>query len=103
MTVCTTEDGFLLDPTSWDPSVAERLADSVPVALTETHWRIIHFIRCYFERFQHLPNNRMFVKAVERELGPELGNSRTLNALFAGSPVRNACLIAGLPKPPGCL
>ena len=99
----TTNDGFLLDHESWTPAVAEELAASIATNLTEAHWEIIHYIRGYFERFRHLPNNRMFVKAVQKELGDEKGNSRYLNGLFPGSPVKWACLIAGLPKPPGCL
>jgi tRNA 2-thiouridine synthesizing protein E len=45
----------------------------------------------------------MFVKAVEKALGPDKGNSRYLNGLFAGSPVKYTCMVAGLPKPPGCI
>ena len=99
----THDDGFLIDGRLWNEQVAEQLAGQIPLTLTDAHWEIIRFIREYHHRFQHLPNNRLFVKAVERALGPEKGNSRYLNALFNGSPVRYACLIAGLPKPPGCL
>ena len=99
----TTEDGFLLDSAVWDEEVAAWLASRIPLTLTESHWEIIHFLRDYHARFQHLPNNRLFVKAVSRALGPERGNSLYLNALFKGSPVKFACLVAGLPKPPGCL
>ena len=99
----TTEDGFLVDPCAWDESVAIWLASRIPLTLTERHWEIVRFLRDYHERFQHLPNNRMFVKAVGRALGAERGNSLYMNALFAGSPVKHACLVAGLPKPPGCI
>jgi len=99
----TTEDGFLVDSSSWNEAVAEWLASSIPLTLTEKHWEIIRFLREYHARFQHLPNNRLFVKAVSRALGAERGNSLYLNALFLGSPVKHACLVAGLPKPPGCL
>ena len=99
----THDDGFLIDGRLWNEQVAEQLAGKIPLTLTDAHWEIIRFIREYHHRFQHLPNNRLFVKAVERALGPEKGNSRYLNVLFNGSPVRYACMIAGLPKPPGCL
>jgi tRNA 2-thiouridine synthesizing protein E len=45
----------------------------------------------------------MFVKAVQKEFGEEKGNSRYLHRLFPESPLKYACLIAGLPKPPGCI
>lgn len=99
----TTEDGFLLDSAAWSPAVAELLAATIPLALTEAHWEIIRYLQAYHVRYRHLPNNRMFVKAVQKEWGDEKGNSRYLNGLFPGSPVKWACLIAGLPKPPGCL
>ena len=102
-TLETTADGFLADARQWDEQVAARLAARIPIELTEAHWEIVRFIRSYYLRFQHLPNNRMFVKAVQNALGEEKGNSRYLHRLFPGSPVKYACLIAGLPKPPGCI
>ena len=99
----TTDEGFLLESDQWDETVAGQLAERIPLTLTEAHWEIISFIREYHARFRHLPNNRMFVKAVAKALGPEKGNSRYLNALFAGSPVKYTCMVAGLPKPPGCI
>jgi tRNA 2-thiouridine synthesizing protein E len=44
----------------------------------------------------------MFAKAVQKQFGEDKGNSRYLHLLFPNGPVRYACLIAGLPKPPGC-
>lgn len=99
----TTDSGFLVDAQAWDEKVAEALAAGVPLELTESHWEIIRFIREYYLRYRHLPNNRMFVKLVRKEFGEEKGNSRYLHRLFPDSPVKYACLIAGLPKPPGCI
>lgn len=100
--IATTKDGFLVNPSDWNETVAVALAGSVPILLTDAHWEIIRYIRDYYQKFRHLPNNRMFVKGVSLMLGEAKGNSIYLNALFAGSPVRFACLVAGLPKPPGC-
>jgi tRNA 2-thiouridine synthesizing protein E len=99
----TTDSGFLVDAAAWDDRVAAALAARIPIELTEAHWEIVRFIRDYYFRFHHLPNNRMFVKAVQKEFGGEKGNSRYLHRLFPESPVKYACLIAGLPKPPGCI
>ena len=101
--IATTEDGFLLDREQWDEEVALALSAIISVVIEEDHWPILHFIRDYHARFDHLPNNRLFIRSVATTLGPALGNSHRLNRLFSGSPVRNACLLAGLPKPPGCL
>lgn len=99
----TTQEGFLVDSTAWNEALAVELAASLAIELTPAHWEIVRFIRDYYQRFQHLPNNRMFVKAVQKELGETKGNSRYLHGLFPDSPLKYACLIAGLPKPPGCI
>ncbi|QJD30090.1 TusE/DsrC/DsvC family sulfur relay protein [Methylococcus geothermalis] len=96
-------DGFLLDPQCWDERTAERLAETIGIRLTEAHWEIVRFIRDYHRRFDHLPNARLFVKAIRKTLGEAKGNNRYLHGLFPGGPLKHACLIAGLPKPPGCL
>lgn len=98
-----TDSGFLVSPADWNESVAEVLAARSQIALTEAHWEIVRYLRAYHVQYQHLPNARMFVKIIQKEFGAEKGNSRYLHALFPDSAVRYACLIAGLPKPPGCL
>ena len=98
-----TESGFLVNAAAWNEQVATVLADRSHIQLTEAHWEILRFIREYYRKYRHLPNARMFVKAVQKQLGDEKGNSRYLHNLFPEGPVRYACLIAGLPKPPGCL
>lgn len=99
----TTESGFLVDVAAWNEEVAAALAARASIELTEAHWEIVRFIRAYYLKFHHLPNNRLFVKAVQKEFGDEKGNSRYLHRLFPDSAVKYACLIAGLPKPPGCI
>lgn len=95
--------GFLADPSSWNEELAERLADTIGIRLTEEHWEIVRFIRDYYRRYEHLPNARLFVKAIQKSLGEDKGSNRYLHKLFPGGPLKQACLIAGLPKPPGCL
>jgi tRNA 2-thiouridine synthesizing protein E len=99
----TTDSGFLCNPSDWNEDVAEALARREGIALTEAHWEILRFLRDYHQRYRHLPNARMFVKAVQSTFGNAKGNSRYLHGLFPGSAVKYACLIAGLPKPPGCV
>jgi len=98
-----TESGFLANPADWSEAVAEALAARSNIRLTPAHWEILRYLRGHYAKFQHLPNARLFVKAVQKEFGEEKGNSRYLHGLFPGSAVRYACLVAGLPKPPGCL
>lgn len=98
-----TDSGFLVNTADWNEQVAQALAERCAITLSEQHWEIIRFIRDYYRSYNHLPNARMFVKAAQKQLGEEKGNSIYLHRLFPKGPLRYACLIAGLPKPPGCL
>lgn len=99
----TTEQGFLVNQADWNENVAERLATLNNIELTDEHWEIILFIRRYYQHYKHLPNTRVFIKAIAKELGEAKGNSRYLHNLFPDGPLKYACKLAGLPKPPTCL
>ncbi len=99
----TTEQGFLVDSADWNEEVAKRLAELNNIPLKDVHWEIILFIRHYYKQFKHLPNARVFTKAIAKALGEEKGNSRYLHKLFPDGPLKYACKLAGLPKPPTCL
>jgi len=99
----TTSQGFLVNMRDWNEMVAEQLAEVNKITLTPAHWEIIHFIRDYYQQFKHLPNMRVFIKAIAKTLGEDKGNSRYLHGLFPDAPLRDACKLAGLPKPPTCL
>jgi tRNA 2-thiouridine synthesizing protein E len=99
----TTEQGFLMHRQDWNEAVAGYLAQQENISLTEQHWEIILFIRSYYGQYNHLPNTRVFIKAIARSLGEDKGNSRYLHRLFPDGPLKYACKLAGLPKPPTCL
>jgi tRNA 2-thiouridine synthesizing protein E len=99
----TTGEGFLLDASQWNQRIAMHLAVLEGIEMTDAHWEILLFIRDYYQKFKHLPNSRMFVAAIRKQLGEEKGNSRYLLKLFPQGPLKYACKIAGLPKPPTCL
>ncbi len=99
----TTDEGFLLDFTEWSEAIAIEIAKKNNVKLGSEHWDIIYFIRCYYQNFKHLPNARVFTKAIKKKFGEQIGNSRYLHKLFPLGPLKYTCKIAGLPKPPTCL
>jgi tRNA 2-thiouridine synthesizing protein E len=99
----TNDQGFLLRSTDWNEDVAKQLANNNNIALSEQHWEIILFMRHYYLQYKHLPNARVFTKAVAKQLGEDKGNSRYLHKLFPDGPLKYACKLAGLPKPPTCL
>jgi tRNA 2-thiouridine synthesizing protein E len=99
----TTEEGFLCNLNDWNDEVAREIARINQISLGQEHWEIVRFIRGYYYKYQHLPNARVFSKAIRNQLGAEKGNSRYLHRLFPEGPLKYACKIAGLPKPPTCL
>ncbi len=99
----TTDQGFLTNRFDWNETVANQLAAQENIQLSEQHWEIILFIRSYYEQFKHLPNTRVFIKAIANTLGGDKGNSRYLHRLFPDGPLKYASKLAGLPKPPTCL
>lgn len=99
----TTEQGFLINYADWNESIARQLAAMNDIQLTTAHWEIILFMREYYLKYKHLPNTRVFIKAIAKKLGEEKGNSRYLHLLFPESPLKYACKLAGLSKPPTCL
>lgn len=103
LTLETKDQGFLRNRQDWNEAVATQLAAKENIDLSDQHWEIILFMRSYYEQYKHLPNTRMFIKAIAKTLGEDKGNSRYLHKLFPNGPLKYACKLAGLPKPPTCL
>ena len=95
--------GFLRNLDDWSVDVAEQLARSEGISLTEQHWELITLIRAYYEEYDSSPAMRPLVKYTARKLGPEKGKSVYLLSLFPQSPAKLCSKIAGLPKPDNCL
>jgi tRNA 2-thiouridine synthesizing protein E len=99
----TDPQGFLVDRSEWTREVAQIMAASDEIQLTEQHWEIIEFLRSYHEEYGLIPIMRVLCKAIGNRLGDYKGKSRYLYRLFPEGPVRQGCRYAGLPKPPHCI
>jgi TusE/DsrC/DsvC family sulfur relay protein len=99
----TDEEGYLVNLSDWNKDVAEYIAKTENVEMTEQHWEVINFLREYFEEYQIAPAVRVLTKAIGKKLGADKGNSEYLYGLFPYGPGKQACKIAGLPKPTGCV
>ena len=105
VTYDTDEDGYLMDIKQWNKDVAEYLGKVEEVEeLTEDHWKIITFLRDYYAEYQIAPMVKILNKAIAKEMGLDKRKaSKMLYELFPGGPAKQACKIAGLPKPTGCV
>lgn len=99
----TDEEGFLLNLADWDTDAAWQMAVDEKVEMTDKHWEVVDFLREYYNEFQMAPAVRILTKAFGKKFGEEKGNSKYLYDLFPDGPAKQACKIAGLPKPTGCI
>ena len=97
------EEGYLVNLTDWDTDVANEIAKTENLPLTESHWEVVNFLREYYEEFQIAPAVRVLTKAIGKKLGADKGTSTYLYELFPYGPAKQACKIGGLPKPTGCV
>lgn len=97
------EEGYLTNLADWNKDIADYLAKEEKVEMTDSHWEVVNFLREYYEEYQIAPAVRVLTKAVAKKLGPDKGNNKYLYELFPYGPAKQACKIAGLPKPTGCI
>ncbi len=101
--VQTDNEGYLANLEDWSEELASHLAAQDKLELTESHWKIIHFMREYFREYGTAPNLRILQKALKEEFGPEWGEKKFLFELFPYGPAKQAGRYAGTPKPTGCV
>jgi len=95
----TDNEGFLLNPADWDIDVANKLAETLRIDMSEHHWEVVRFIREYYEQTQTVPEARHALKDLGNKLGKEIVNRKFLYALFPYGYGQQACKIAGMRKP----
>ncbi|MBI3370256.1 MAG: TusE/DsrC/DsvC family sulfur relay protein [Betaproteobacteria bacterium] len=103
ITIETDEEGYLANLTDWNEEVAGEIAKAENVAMGPNHWEVVNFLREYYNEYQIAPAVRVLTKAIGKKLGADKGNSKYLYELFPYGPAKQACKIAGLPKPTGCV
>ena len=102
-TVEADEEGYIVDISLWNPDLALLIAEGENVEMSNDAWEVVNFLRNYYEEYQIAPAVRVLTKAIKKSLGPDKGNSKYLYELFPYGPAKQACKIAGLPKPTGCV
>ncbi len=97
------EEGYITNLSDWSKELAEVIAKQEGIDMTPEHWEVVNFLREYYDEYQIAPAIRVLVKAMKKKFGPEKGNNKYLYELFPYGPAKQACKIAGLPKPTGCV
>ena len=92
-------DEYLANYDHWTRDIAEELARRnliVKDKLSDEHWRVIEFVRNYYQEFCRGPS----VVRISKATGFSM---EKVCQLFPCGTVRGAYRLAGLPKPPGCI
>ncbi len=91
------EDGFLKEMSAWTREIAEQLAQRNDIGpLIEDHWKIIEFVRDYYQRMGSGPS----IVKIAKHTGFTSGY---ICHLFPCGVAKGAYRLAGLPRPHGCL
>jgi len=101
--VACDEEGYITNLGDWTPELAEVIAQAEELEMTEDRWEVVNFLREYYDEYQIAPAVRVLIKAVKKTMGEEKGNNKYMYELFPYGPAKQACKIAGLPKPTGCV
>jgi tRNA 2-thiouridine synthesizing protein E len=97
------EEGYIVELSDWSKELARLIAEDENIEMTDEHWEVVNFLRDYYEEYQIAPAVRVLIKAIKKSMGKEKGNNKYLYTLFPYGPAKQACKIAGLPKPTGCI
>ncbi len=97
------QDGHLVDYTIWNEDVAQELANSLDLELSEWHFQILNAVRQFYAQFGHSPATRPLIKFLMKTVGPEVDNAVLQDKFKTGLVARHLSRLAGIPKPANCL
>ncbi len=102
-TIAADEEGYITNLGDWSQDLAGIIAQAEEIEMDDERWEVVNFLRDYYEEYQIAPAVRVLIKALKKTMGPEKGNNKYMYELFPYGPAKQACKIAGLPKPTGCV
>ena len=91
------DEGYLIEPETWNEEVAKTFASQEDIQLTADHWDAIYFMRQYWSEHQITPDVRHVIKHLAKRLGNDSRNR--IFELFPYGYVKQACKIAGMKRP----
>jgi dissimilatory sulfite reductase related protein len=90
-----TDEGYLNNPDQWTKEVALDIAKEEGLELTETHIKVLEYIRSRFKTGEALT-----IRGVGKS---GIVDIKGFYQLFPGAPMKKAARIAGVPKPASCV
>lgn len=102
-TIALDEEHFLFIHNQWTPAFPPALASHLVITLTPLHWAMITLLRDYYEAEGKVPTLKYVVEQLRQQDAFQTLCSSDLYQAFTDQPLKQACQLAGLPKPPHCL
>lgn len=103
MALALDQDGHLIDYTIWNEAVAQELAESLDVKLTDWHFEVLQAVRQFYQQFGHSPATRPLIKFLMKTVSPDINNAILQQQFNTGLVARHLSRLAGVPKPANCL
>ncbi|WP_119355163.1 TusE/DsrC/DsvC family sulfur relay protein [Azohydromonas sediminis] len=91
------DEGYLVDPETWDDDVAAALAAQIGVVLEDGHGFVLRFMRDDYQEHRIAADARHVMRHLEQRY-PGQGRKR-LFELFPYGYVAQACKVAGMRRP----
>ena len=89
------DEGFMTDMQVWTKEIAVELAKEYGIGLSEKHFAVLDFMRKRYSQGEEM---------TLRLVGSSgIADIKEMYVLFPKRPLKLAALIAGIPKPTGCL
>lgn len=95
----TDDEGYLIDPDTWDGLAAEQLAAEEGIELSDEHWQVLGFMRRYYDEHKVAADARFVIKYMAEEMSLGRKARNYLFKLFPYGYVQQACKIAGMKRP----
>ena len=94
--VQTDAEGYLSNRDDWSEDLANELAKSLGIELTQEHWKVLNTARAIEVESGSSPGLRKISKRSETPI-------KSIYKLFPDGPAKLIAKIAGIPKPKSCL
>jgi len=96
----TDNEGYLVNPDEWNEEIASLFAQGEKVEMTELHWKVIGFMRQYYNEHQTPADVRYVTKFIANEVGCTKKEAKKhFFELFPFGHVQQCCKIAGMRRP----
>ena len=95
ISVDVNEEGYFTKPEQWTKEVAAAIAKDENLELTETHYKVLEYLRSRF-----LGGDTLSIRSINKS---GVVDVKTFYQLFPGAPLKKSTKIAGIPKPASCV